>query len=83
MGNCSSKVHTGKVEKFGNHQKKNVASIVERVTAGQDTGLLQSGEEELMGSTEAEEQGSGHQGLEAALLCSKPIFGNDALHGFV
>lgn len=84
MGNCSSKDHTAKVEMFSDHQKKNIASIVDRVTAGQDTrALLQSGGEGLSSGIGAAEQGSGHKGLEATLLHSKPTFGTNSLHGFV
>lgn len=39
-GNCSSKVHTAKVEIFSNHQKNKVASIVDRaVLQGRTPGL--------------------------------------------
>lgn len=54
------------------------------VTAEQDTrALLQSGVEGLSGGIGAAEQGSGHQGLEAALLRSKPTLATDSQHGFV
>ena len=83
MGNCSSKVHTAEVM-FSDHQKKNIPSIVDRITAGQDNrALLQSGEEGLSGGIGAAEQGLGHQGPEAALLCSKLTLATDSLHGFV
>lgn len=55
---------------------------MDKVTAGQDTrALLQSEGEGLSSGIGAAEQGSGHQGLEAALLRLKPTFATVSLHG--